>query len=427
MRLASATADLDSDLCGPATRRKWAIPWGSEGESESNEPSPLGIAEGQGLTRIVTGILHSFTVRVTNAHQIHRHPITRDDVGIYVRSGPGTPTFYLNQLGEDLYRVDWLASMSGNYTLQVSVRGFPVKDSPFVVAAEAAYTCAEHTTADGDGLGEVVAGKASTFVIHARDQMENFRVSGGDDFAVSFTGPAKLRRVELNDNKSGSYDVVYTAVSTGKYRVNVKFKDKHILGSPYEFTVRPDLCCGPKISVSGPGAAEAEAGVTARFEIRARDRFGNVIHEGGELFEASLVKGPLKGEIPVRVSCNSDGTYTCLYDVEKAGKYELSIRHKGIDCRYPRPCVQVRPGRTCAASSVIQEAGVPFKVNAGEYLKFNFVAHDAFGNRRPVGGDEFKIIVTSSDDDDTRKVEEAMVVDNGDGTYTPQWKAERLG
>lgn len=121
-------------------QRKWAIPWGSEGESESNEPSPLGIAEGQGLTRIVTGILHSFTVRVTNAHQIHRHPITRDDVGIYVRSGPGTPTFYLNQLGEDLYRVDWLASMSGNYTLQVSVRGFPVKDSPFVVAAEAAYT-----------------------------------------------------------------------------------------------------------------------------------------------------------------------------------------------------------------------------------------------------------------------------------------------
>ena len=72
----------------------------------------------------------------------------------------------------------------------------------------------------GPGVTRALAGRPAEFVIQARDEAGNRRLSGGEEFSVALTGPASLAAA-VADKEDGTYSVAYTATVAGVYQLEV--------------------------------------------------------------------------------------------------------------------------------------------------------------------------------------------------------------
>ena len=53
-----------------------------------------------------------------------------------MRSGPGTPVFYITDTGDGVFEVDWSATLSGNYVIHATVGSEAVVGGPWTVTVE---------------------------------------------------------------------------------------------------------------------------------------------------------------------------------------------------------------------------------------------------------------------------------------------------
>ncbi|KAJ3270854.1 hypothetical protein HK104_004834, partial [Borealophlyctis nickersoniae] len=141
--------------------------------------------------------------------------------------------------GDGTFLASYLTTVSGAYSMDVSLNGQPINGSPFHVDIDPVETYATACTASLTGLGNVEVGVRTSFVIQAKDRYGNPRTKGGDIFTAMLFGPdGQTVTSEVVDNQNGEYFVTYVAPQPGRYRVEVKLVEpkgtgRNIAGAPF--------------------------------------------------------------------------------------------------------------------------------------------------------------------------------------------------
>ncbi|KAK9866675.1 hypothetical protein WJX84_002407 [Apatococcus fuscideae] len=150
------------------------------------------------------------------------------------RSGKGNCVF----ANQDHYKGDWKNDKRHGRGLckfaadGVKFRGEWEEDGWVQTAAEPALC-----RAAGRGLHQSVAGQTATFQIEARDEEDNRRLAGGDEFVVELDGPSHVHG-STTDNQNGTYEATYCVHAAGQYSLKLFTGDQELAaGSPFSVQV----------------------------------------------------------------------------------------------------------------------------------------------------------------------------------------------
>jgi len=227
-------------------------------------------------------------------------------------SGPSSsePTIIDNKDGT--YSVDYVVEVPGDYIIDVSLHGTPIKDSPFHVLIKPDVD-PNFSYAEGPGLLGAVDNEPAQFTIFARDGDDQPKVEGGDPFQVIIDGPSPVK-VDVVDNNDGTYSVTYFPDVAGDYTIHVTLEDHPIKNAPYSVKVTE-------------GIDLENTGFTGfSFTIQTRDKNNNKRGFGGDLFQVSS-EGPEAVEF--NSHDNSDGTYTTSFLPPQSGTYSIFASFNG--------------------------------------------------------------------------------------------------
>jgi filamin len=268
--------------------------------------------------------------------------------------------------------------------------------------------------ATGPGLEAANVYHPAEFTIVAKNCFDEELVAGGDVFDVSIHGPDGSARPAVSDSGNGKYPVTYTVTKPGDYTINIQLRGEHIKNSPAHVSVN-----GPAAghsTASGPGVEGARARQDAPFRITAHNAHGHKLNFGGSPYHAQ-VQGPEEVADP-RIHDNHDGTYDSSYHVQTPGYYFVNITLDDEPIQGSPFKVLVEAAR--AGLSYAEGPGL----QGGQENKpgvFTIHAVDPDGHRRTDGGDPFKIDVQGPSD------VQPSISDNGDGTYTVNYKPTESG
>jgi len=104
----------------------------------------------------------------------------------------GYPSPAALKIIQDKNTITCLTTASGRYTLEVSYKGTPIKDSPFELSVRPTATHAPNCLVTTPTFQKTETGTLTSFVIEARDKYQNLRVDGGDTFTATLTHPTQL-------------------------------------------------------------------------------------------------------------------------------------------------------------------------------------------------------------------------------------------
>ncbi|CAG2053408.1 unnamed protein product, partial [Timema podura] len=138
------------------------------------------------------------------------------------------------------------------------------------------------------------------------------------DLTATVTSPGGVTEdAEINEVEDGLYAVHFVPKELGVHTVSVKYKEIHIPGSPFQFTVGPLKDGGAhRVHAGGPGLERGEQGQPCEFNVWTR--------EAGAGSLAISVEGPSKAEIDFKD--RKDGSCYVSYVVsEPDSPYKLFI------------------------------------------------------------------------------------------------------
>ncbi|CAG7722272.1 unnamed protein product [Allacma fusca] len=138
------------------------------------------------------------------------------------------------------------------------------------------------------------------------------------DLSATVTSPGGITEdAEINEVEDGLYAVHFVPKMLGVHTVSVRYKDIHIPGSPFQFTVGPLRDGGAhRVHAGGPGLERGEQGMPAEFNVWTR--------EAGAGSLAISVEGPSKAEIDFKD--RKDGSCYVSYVVAEPGEYRVGIK-----------------------------------------------------------------------------------------------------
>ncbi|XP_034239661.1 filamin-A isoform X3 [Thrips palmi] len=138
------------------------------------------------------------------------------------------------------------------------------------------------------------------------------------DLSSTVTSPGGVTEdAEINEVEDGLYAVHFVPKELGVHTVSVRYKEMHIPGSPFQFTVGPLRDGGAhRVHAGGPGLERGEAGQPTEFNVWTR--------EAGAGSLAISVEGPSKAEIDFKD--RKDGSCYVSYRVGDPGEYRVGIK-----------------------------------------------------------------------------------------------------
>merc|ERR1711982_287961 len=148
-----------------------------------------------------------------------------DDFDVSIKDADGNDVPHnLTDNGDGTYKVEYKPNGPGTQTVDVNLRGKPIKNAPFKVGikagASAAFSVVENYT----------------FTIQAKTNTEENKKEGCEDFNVTITvanGPDDT--VEVTDKGDGKYFVSYSLPDvSGEYTISVTVNGEDIKGSPWK-------------------------------------------------------------------------------------------------------------------------------------------------------------------------------------------------
>ncbi|XP_035708450.1 filamin-A isoform X3 [Folsomia candida] len=138
------------------------------------------------------------------------------------------------------------------------------------------------------------------------------------DLSATVTSPGGVTEdAAINEVEDGLYAVHFVPKELGVHTVSVRYKDMHIPGSPFQFTVGALRDGGAhRVHAGGPGLERGEQGQPCEFNIWTR--------EAGAGSLAISVEGPSKAEIDFKD--RKDGSCYVSYVVTEPGEYRVGIK-----------------------------------------------------------------------------------------------------
>ncbi|XP_046746702.1 filamin-A isoform X4 [Diprion similis] len=138
------------------------------------------------------------------------------------------------------------------------------------------------------------------------------------DLAATVTSPGGVTEdAEIKEVEDGLYAVAFVPKELGVHTVSVRYKEMHIPGSPFQFTVGPLRDGGAhRVHAGGPGLERGEQGQPCEFNIWTR--------EAGAGTLAVSVEGPSKAQIDFKD--RKDGSCYVSYTASEPGEYRVGIK-----------------------------------------------------------------------------------------------------
>lgn len=189
----------------------------------------------------------------------------------------------------------------GLHELHILHNKEPIAGSPFKFFVD--KLSSGSVTASGAGLTHGIAGETCNFTIYTKGA-----ASGG--LQVAIEGPSKAE-INCHDNKDGTISVSYLPLSTGEYKINVKFAGKHIQGSPFT----------PKITGEGRKRAQISVGHKSEFSLKVSEKDIKNL--------AATIVAPSGLEEPCFVKKLANGHLGISFSPRECGEHTIYVKRKG--------------------------------------------------------------------------------------------------
>jgi len=266
-------------------------------------------AEGPGLEGGQTNKPAVFTIHAVDPDGNPRHD-GGDPFKVEV-TGPENLTPHVTDNNDGTYTVQYDPKVPGDYSVNTTLHGEPIKDSPKHVHIKPSPDAGK-SWAEGPALHGLVDNEPGRFTIHAVDADGNPRSDGGDNFDVSVKGPHGDVHPQVKDNNDGTYDVEFDPSEPGPYDIAVNYEGEPIKDSPWHVKCK-----------EGTDASNTGFGIFS-FTIQSRDKRGQPKTFGGDTFEVKIT-GPSKCHVDTQTVDNNDGTYTAVYALSgpKGSKFKI--------------------------------------------------------------------------------------------------------
>lgn len=334
----------------------------------------------------------------------------KGDMGIVVR---GPKTALLNKyidvaLEEDnKYHVQYTPQQAGPHTVEVTLSGLHIKDSPFRVQVRADRPDASKCQAEGPGLEEngVEINSETWFDVHTKG-------AGKGELSVNIKGPHGTVDAQQETKEKGLDHFTYKTSESGEHVVTIKYGGEHIPGSRFKVMVEPPTDPS-KCVASGPGLAPHGVRVNnpAKFTVRTKDAgHGDV--------EVKVI-GP-SGEIPCQVE-SAPYTFNYTYQASEPGEYTVDVKFAGEDI----PNAPFPVAVTDASKVSITGPGMN-----GECLPVDVPLVYTIDTRGAGPGDVKAIVQdrrSVGGADQTDMVEGPLVTANADGTFNVEYTPTKPG
>jgi filamin len=369
-------------------------------------------AHGPGVQGGTTNNPAPFTIQAVN---YFGDPLpTGGDQFVIQLDGPQSLQVSCQDHNNGTYSCSYTPTLVGTFNLQITLRGDKIKGSPYHPVITGPNS--KNSYAQGPGVEGARINKPAPFQVISKDQNGNQVPTGGDPFSVKVTGPGGQPLIcQFQDNHSGSYDAVYTPTQPGRHTVEVLLNGEHVKGSPYH-PLMENANAG-KSYADGPGLVEGKTKKPCHFTIHSVDGDGNPVKSGGDPFQVSIT-GP--EQVHPQFTDNNDGTYSVVYTVESPGDYNINVTLHDQPIKdspfHPHIKWSVDPNQSYAEGEGIEELW------DNKPTGFTIHAVDYDGNPRKDGGDPFVVKISSPNEEIHPKV-----VDNGDGTYSVTYAAQKTG
>ncbi|CAJ0587674.1 unnamed protein product, partial [Mesorhabditis spiculigera] len=207
----------------------------------------------------------------------------------------------------------------GDHLIHVYRDGQPIPKSPFKIKVdESQLGDVSKVRLEGDRIHEAKLDELNEILVNTKE-------AGYGSLAVSIQGPSKAQ-LYCEEVEPGLIAIRYRVQEPGHYKVNVKFADQHVKGSP--------------VSVMCPDATNGELRRVNEMEYQAAEP---VVASVGEEASISLklpkttspadvtarLLAPGGSELPVSISPGTDNAYALSFTPEVDGQHTLHVYNKG--------------------------------------------------------------------------------------------------
>ena len=321
-----------------------------------------------------------------------------DSNGLYLSTGgyvAAANLFISNQIlilhGRDMsdgiYSIIVNCTISGNYTLLVTLQGSVISGSPYSISIVAGAVSAERSLLLGMTVG--TAGTVGTFTIQTKDHFSNLihrSIGAAGSLTALLTGPVE-RSASLVDLDDGTYSGEYALTTSGQYIINVMLSQSNIwskVGSALGVSL---LAGDPSLGnslFSGQGISLAAAGITAEFGFALSDIYNNlVIFPTSQFVVFKDNQTKLDGD--TRRISNNLAIFS--YVLTKSGQYVCSVHipKYWLHESFFTFAINVVSGTASAKySKLLLENNV---VLVGQTLNGTIITIDYYGNNCSTGGE----------------------------------------
>ncbi|XP_070558726.1 filamin-A-like isoform X10 [Ptychodera flava] len=263
--------------------------------------SPTGDASkveiiGETITKTVT--VHEETVIKVNSRDAGKGRVTAT---VTAPDGTDVGDVKVIDNGDGTFDIVWTCPATGRYTLDIKFGGVAITGGPFKVVAE--------------------EGPPRTDIDSMSQDMRPFDlvipVTGAGTGKITGevkTPSGKRHKPQITENKDGTIKVKYSPTEKGLHILYIKYNDKDVPGSPFEFHV-VEVKSG-QVTAYGPGLTHGVVCEPCNFTINTKDAGAGGL--------ALAVEGPSKAEI--KCIDNKDGTCSVSYYPTKPGDYSVIVK-----------------------------------------------------------------------------------------------------
>uniref|UniRef100_A0A9J7YNF1 Filamin B n=1 Tax=Cyprinus carpio carpio TaxID=630221 RepID=A0A9J7YNF1_CYPCA len=316
--------------------------------------------------------------------------------------------------GDGTHTVSYTPSVEGSYSVAVKYADEEVPRSPFKLRVQPTHD-ASKVRASGPGLTTGLSASFPVeFTIDAKD-------AGEGQLSVQITDQdGKPKKVNIQDNRDGTYKVSYVPDKVGRYTIVIKYGGDEIPTSPYRVraTATGDAS---KCTVTGPGIGPTIGiGEEVGFMVNTKG--------AGKGKVSCVVVTPDGTEVEAEVIENEDGTFDIFYTAPKPGTYVIYVRFGGENIpRSPFKVTATDEVPMMQQQSVQQQKAAPgvgfqpwvqrHTVNGTGYRPFDMVIPFTFRKGEITG----EVHMPSG------KTAQPEIIDNKDGTVTVRYAPTEAG
>ncbi|XP_066255181.1 filamin-A isoform X3 [Euwallacea similis] len=227
--------------------------------------------------------------------------------------GPSKAEIQCNDNSDGTLNISYKPTEPGYYIVNLKFADHHVDGSPFTVkvTGEGSNRQREKIQRQRDAVPVTEVGSQCKLT---------FKMPGitSFDLSATVTSPGGITEdAEINEIKDGLYAVHFVPKELGVHTVSVRYKDIHIPGSPFQFTVGPYRDHGAHlVKAGGAGLERGEQGELNEFNVWTR--------EAGSGQLAISVEGPSKAEI--NFTDRKDGSCDVSYKVTEPGEYRIGLK-----------------------------------------------------------------------------------------------------